>query len=926
MIAVGTAVLVGIPAVLATLHAADSQFRWWWPTNWMAVPLVIFIAGCLLVAVPVRRSPDPRPSGAASPARSAVPSPGDDHAGLTVRPGHVVTGEIPREPASYVARETVNRLAAAAGGGRVAVVCPVTGLRGVGKTQIAAAYARTRADEGWGLVGWVNAETRDVLLDGLTRVANALGVADPEGDSLASARRLRAHLQTRAGQSLLVFDNATDPDGLREFLPAIGGTQVVVTTTDRAFAALGQPVDVSAFTRPQSVSYLRARTGLADNDGADTVADQLGDLPLGLAQAAATISRQHLTYPQYLERLRQIPVQELLGRHPGEDYPHATAAAMLLSVQATDASDPTGLADWLLRVLAALSPDGIPRTFLDGLPNARPGQRPAMFRRRARHQRKWEVDAAIERCVAGSLLEWSVTGDAVLMHRLLARVLRERDQASGQWIRTVTAALNLLEPLLFPETQAWARREDGARLAAQAEALWDADVGARTSDRDLAIRQLRARSWAVGQFRAAADLSRAMATGIQTLADSERVLGPDHPDTLNSRNNLAGAYESAGRLGQAIPLLKRTLADRERVLGPDHPDTLTSRNNLAATYQAAGRLEQAIPLLKRTLADRERVLGPDHPDTLTSRNNLAAAYQDAGRLEQAIPLYEQTLADTERVLGPDHPQTLTSRNNLAYAYQDAGRLEQAIPLHEQALAHTGRVLGPDHPQTLTSRNNLAAAYQAAGRLEQAIPLYEQTLADTERVLGPDHPQTLTSRHNLAYAYQDAGRLEQAIPLHEQILADRERVLGPDHPQTLTSRHNLAAAYQAAGRLEQAIPLHEQTLADTERILGPDHPDTLTSRNNLAYAYQDAGRLEQAIPLYEQTLADRERVLGPDHPQTLTSRNNLAYAYQDAGRLEQAIPLYEETLADRERVLGPDHPQTLRSRHNLERARVEDPSD
>ena len=278
---------------------------------------------------------------------------------MTVRPGQVVAGEIPREPAAFVARETVNRLAAAAGEGQVAVVCPVTGLRGVGKTQIAAAYARARADEGWGLVGWVNAETPDVLLDGLARVADALGVADPEGDSLESARRLRVHLQTRADHGLLVFDNATDPDGLRAFLPATGGTQVVVTTTDRAFAALGQPVNVSAFTRPQSVSYLRARTGLADDDGADTVADQLGDLPLGLAQAAATITRQHLTYPRYLERLRQVPVQELLGRNPGEDYPHA-AAALLLSVQATEASDPTGLTGWLLRVLAALSPDGNP--------------------------------------------------------------------------------------------------------------------------------------------------------------------------------------------------------------------------------------------------------------------------------------------------------------------------------------------------------------------------------------------------------------------------------------------------------------------------------------------------------------------------------------------------------------------------------------
>ena len=74
----------------------------------------------------------------------------------------------------------------------------------------------------------------------------------------------------------------------------------------------------------------------------------------------------------------------------------------------------------------------------------------------------------------------------------------------------------------------------------------------------------------------------------QTLAARERVLGPDHPNTLHSRNNLAIAYQDAGRLDEAISLHEQTLAARERVLGPDHPDTLTSRNNLATAYQARG--------------------------------------------------------------------------------------------------------------------------------------------------------------------------------------------------------------------------------------------------------------------------------------------------------------------------------------------------
>jgi hypothetical protein len=70
-------------------------------------------------------------------------------------------------------------------------------------------------------------------------------------------------------------------------------------------------------------------------------------------------------------------------------------------------------------------------------------------------------------------------------------------------------------------------------------------------------------------------------------------------------------------------------------LGPDHPDTLTSRNNLALTYGAAGRTDESIRLHEQALAARERVLGSDHPDTLQSRNNLANAYKDEGRTEEA---------------------------------------------------------------------------------------------------------------------------------------------------------------------------------------------------------------------------------------------------------------------------------------------------
>jgi len=831
--------------------------------------------------------------------------PAPDAPGLKTE-GQVVVGEIPREPPAFVSREAVRRLAEVAERAGIALVSAVTGLRGVGKTQVAAAYARTRVTDGWELVGWVNAETRDSLLAGLTRIAERLEIADPDGDSLESAHRLREHLQTDTKHTLLVFDNAADPDELRAVLPATGSAQVVITSTDQAFADFGEPVDVSVFTRAESLRYLGERTRLRDDPGADEVAHELGDLPLALAQAAATIRRQRLTYLRYLERLRQVPVRDLLGRAPGSDYPNATAAALLLAIEAAEASDPTGLTNLVLRVLAALSPDGVGRDFLNGLGGS--ADSPA-------------IDEALERCVTGSLVTWSLSGDTVVMHRLLGRVLRERDRATGTWPSTVTAALDLIETQLFPREQAWARRSDGTHLIAQIEALWQADQGKEPGIRELRLRQLSARSWAVHQLRMVADLSLAVDLGRRAAADSEKLLGPDHEQTLDLNNELAFTYRPAGRLEDSIALFERTVADRQRVLGKDHPDTLHSRSGLAGAYRRAGRVSEAITLYEQNLADRERILGPDDPRTLSSRNDLGISYMAAGRLSEGTALYERNLADRERVLGPDHPETLASRSNLGYAYRTAGRLNEAIELYERTLADREKVLGPDHPETMTSRSNLGYAYRTAGRLNETIELYERTLADRERILGPDHPQTVLSRNNLAGGYRAAERFTEAIALLERTVADRERILGPDHPQTLLSRNGLASTYASAGRLGEAISLFERTLGDRERILGTEHPHTMTSRSDLAGAYLDAGYKEKAIQLLERTLAEREQTLSDDHPDTVDSRNNLARAYEAAGRLDEAIVLYERALNDGGRIPGSDHRQIDIIRTNLERVRA-----
>jgi hypothetical protein len=385
-------------------------------------------------------------------------------------------------------------------------------------------------------------------------------------------------------------------------------------------------------------------------------------------------------------------------------------------------------------------------------------------------------------------------------------------------------------------------------------------------------------------------------------------LGPDHPGTLASMNNLANAYQGAGQLERALPLLEQALAKMKEQLGPDHPETLTAMNNLAMAYQGAGQQERALPLLEQTLAKMREGYGPDHPDTLTAMNNLAMAYQGAGQREQALLLFERGLEKTREQLGPDHPDTLLSLNNLAEAYRVAGRPERALPLLVQALAKQQEKLGADHPDALASMNNLALAFEDAGQPERAVPLYKQALAKKQKKLGPDHASTLTSMNNLAQALRASGQPEQALPLQEEALERFKKKLGPDHPSTLTSLNNLAMTYKAAGQLERALPLFEQVLAKQKELLDPDHPHTLSTMHNLALAYQDAGQLQRALPLLEQTLTKRRKTLGSDHPHTVSTIGYLGVAYLASKQPEKALPLQREFLALWKQRLGADDPR------------------
>ncbi len=186
------------------------------------------------------------------------------------------------------------------------------------------------------------------------------------------------------------------------------------------------------------------------------------------------------------------------------------------------------------------------------------------------------------------------------------------------------------------------------------------------------------------------------------------MLGIDHPDTLNTVNNLAALLGQQGNYAQAEPLYRRSLGGRERVLGKDHPKTLNSVNNLATMLSDKGDYSQAEPLFRRALEGRGRVLGSEHPDTLYKHEpDLAALLEKTDRADEARPL---RLRYVELLASKSDTPPLTLRELALHCFK-LGDYAKAEELLNRLLQS-----GFEPPST---RHHLARLCLITGRFDEA---------------------------------------------------------------------------------------------------------------------------------------------------------------------------------------------------------------
>ena len=643
-------------------------------------------------------------------------------------------------------------------------------MRGCGKTQLAASLAEQCEEANWNLVAWINAVSPDTIQSDLVELAKRLKIDtsdQPAQDVIV--RRCLDHLKSAAPTDrLIVFDNVEDINDICGLVPTGDGLRVVATTTnDNGWNFQWDTVRIGVFDREKSIDYLLTVTNSDDRDAAGTLARRLGDLPLALAQAAATALNEDWTLTQYLRLLKKYRSEQVIRSIPGDEYPHDVYGALRMAIRGTLNNLDEGTrraARRQLGALALLAESGVPTHWLDPM-SEEPND--AEFQD---HDRAADEDAhkALTKLIRRSIVQQSADKATTMLHRLQARAFREswskeeREQACES-AATLLGSVNIDR---FPADDSDARFQETRDLIDNLRSFGVRDCFRYLEDyRHITNALCHAFDYArdLGLVPEAFALKESVETLHEQVGDSREL--------LSLLAQLAYAHMYTSDYPTAIRLYKQVLSTREQILEPHHSDILSTRNDLAYAYYWEGDTGKAIDLFEQVLDDRTRILSSDHEHTLMTGSYLALAYADDGQLERAIALGEQVAKDRDRVLKPDHKHTLVTRNNLADAYKSVGRLTDAIKMYEYVLEARIRTLGNTHHHTRITRNDLAQTYEQAGDLPKAISMYEELHNDYIRIYGADDESTIEVRDRLEAARRELAQQQDGSRTEERAQED-----------------------------------------------------------------------------------------------------------------------------------------------------------
>ncbi len=333
----------------------------------------------------------------------------------------------------------------------------INGLGGVGKTQVALAYAHEYKHR-YQAVLWVDASNERALEASISRLLDALKlrlVGQQRRNKQSVERAVRRWLEEHENW-LLIFDDIEDIQSVREMIPTSGNGYVLYTARTQVIGAAASAALPLNALRPEDGALLLLRRTrqvqldatlehLSEQNRAEALklSRLLGDLPLMLDQAGAYIEDTGVDVARYLEWYSNSGERHSLLRWRGNvtvDHPESVVETWDAAFAAVQQANPAAYD--LLRLCAFLYQDAIPEEIISkGAVELLPTFQAFV----QLSSRQAEVFSALRRY---SLLTQDMSARTLSMNRMVQEVLKDKMSSDERRLWAERAIIAVARALL----------------------------------------------------------------------------------------------------------------------------------------------------------------------------------------------------------------------------------------------------------------------------------------------------------------------------------------------------------------------------------------------------------------------------------------------------------------------------------------------
>jgi len=584
------------------------------------------------------------------------------------------------------------------------VISAVSGMGGIGKTELAIQYASRYLNDYPGGVCWLKARETNLSSQILDYALFNLNLEVPQelgGEPLSILRKAQWCLQhwQPFGEALLILDDITNISNFREILQGLPKRfRVLLTTRQQNLDVSFYELTLDVLSVKSSVELLVAIVGydrvVKESKAAEEICKLVGYLPLGIELIGRYLAED--VDLSFSEMLKRLDVQRLRDESLDLDDQQAQEKYIMTAHRGIRvAFDLTWkeLESFTMNValiIGILGLDIVPWVLID-------------FSAKSLNWSENDVIKAKKQLYKCSLVQ-RIDERSCKVHPLIRDFLQLK-------------LVNFNQPAELKR------------------------LGAKSLN-DLA-----------NLYCTQINYSEAEKLCIQALRIRRELFGTDNFDTAASLNTLAGIYYEQGRYEEAEPLAEQALEVHQRLLEETHSDLVISLNNLGVIYCARRRHSDAELLLQKALSIRQSAILLDSLSLANSYNNLAILGQDnsskwGDKLDLIEYFYEQSLNLIFSVFGEENTLIASTFSDLASFYFEQSRYEDAENYYLKALEIRISTLGNDHSDTAASFEDLAVFYDEKGLLEKGINFHIQAFDIYKKNLGLNHTTTASVRMNI----------------------------------------------------------------------------------------------------------------------------------------------------------------------------------